>query len=80
MRGVIMSENSYGNYECCPSMTNCPLYPYFKNESSKKVFILRYCAGKFENCERRKRMMAEEIMEIPHNLLPNGELLKQKEN
>ncbi len=63
-----MSEN-------CPSMYNCPLYPLFKSESTLKVFKLRYCMGKFNNCERRIRAFAEEIIEVPNNLLPNGELL-----
>lgn len=61
----------------CPSVSNCPLYPLFKSESARKVFMLRYCLGKFETCERRKRAMAEEIIEVPNNLLPNGELLKE---
>ncbi len=62
----------------CPSVSNCELYKQFTFESTKNILMMRYCKGDYDKCERRIRAFSEDIIEVPYNLLPNGQLLKDK--
>ena len=58
----------------CVWIETCPMFQYFRLESSKKVFVINYCEGNFEKCERKKLKDAGQT--VPEKLLPNGRYLQ----
>jgi len=50
------------------------MFALFTFEASKKVFIIQYCEGQWERCERYRRRIAG--LPVPDNLLPNGMFLE----
>lgn len=59
----------------CPHTRGCPLYPLFVLTANLELWKDRFCAGRFDTCERYRRTQAGE--EIPSGLLPNGALLRK---
>lgn len=57
----------------CPKMTNCPVFPMFKNIAALKVMQALYCEGDFGRCERFK--IASTGVKPPLELLPDGSTL-----
>lgn len=54
----------------CPYLAGCPMFKYFKLEATKQVFIIQYCRGYPDECERKK--MRESGKPVPEKLLPDG--------
>lgn len=59
----------------CPHTRACPLYPMFVLSANLELWKERFCAGRYQSCERFVRSQAGE--EVPPNLLPNGHLLRR---
>jgi len=57
----------------CPYLEQCPMFKHFKLEATKQVFIIQYCRGAFQTCERKK--LRDNGEQVPEKLLPDGEYL-----
>ena len=58
----------------CKYLEACSMFKHFRMESSKSLFVSRYCHGKYRDC---KRYQLREKGEIPEEkLLPTGEKLR----
>ncbi len=55
----------------CPNKHTCPLFPKLKVMSN--FWKRLYCEGRFQKCERYKRLSRGE--QVPWHMLPNGEKL-----
>lgn len=57
----------------CKYIDNCPLYQHFTVQAVKQAFIMIYCEGDPESCERRK--LRDAGRPVPERMLPNGSFL-----
>jgi len=54
----------------CPHVSSCQLYEQFLMKDLARPWVLRYCEGRFETCERFK--LSARGKPVPLTLLPNG--------
>jgi hypothetical protein len=67
---------SRGDDMACPHATQCPLYEQFLMRELARPWVLRYCEGQFQNCERYK--LSAQGKPVPLTLLPNGTQLASR--
>ena len=68
--------NEYSNRRC-PNAEHCPLYPRFSVQAALDFWKRRYCADEYHHCKRYQ--MGEAGETPPEGMLPNGEILFEKE-
>lgn len=58
----------------CPNQSSCPMFEIFRSSTGLNMIKKLYCESPgYARCERYNQM--RKGIEVPHNLLPNGDLL-----
>ena len=60
--------------QSCPNQASCPMFEIFRSTTGLAMIKKLYCeSAGYARCERYSQM--RKGIEIPKNLLPNGDLL-----
>lgn len=70
-----MTDAPKAERERCRFVSRCPMFPVFTNSSVLRIYQIRYCEGRFNECKRFES--ASQGVMPPPTLLPDGDLLEE---